>query len=108
MKKIRFFWCLICAASLVACLMLPVAAADISATNGSHSVDAAFPLSESKKLLDTSKAVILYERNSDTMVYAWNPDEKIYPASMTKIMTCLLSLEILDTSSKIEVTGTPS
>ena len=36
-------------------------------------------------------------------VLSMNPDEKIYPASMTKIMTCLLSLEILDTSSKIEV-----
>ncbi len=93
MKKIRCFWCLMCAASLIACLLLPVAATDVSVTNGCHSVDAAIPLSESQKLLDTSKAVILYERNSDTMVYAWNPDEKIYPSSMVKLMTALVALE---------------
>ena len=93
MKKIRGFWCILCAVSLMACLFLPAAAVDISVTSGCHSVDAAVPLSESKKLLDTSKAVILFERNSDTMVYAWNPDEKIYPSSMVKLMTALVALE---------------
>ncbi len=38
-------------------------------------------------------AVMLYEINSGTMVYAKNIDEVRYPASITKVMTCLLALE---------------
>ena len=45
----------------------------------------------------------VYDKTTGFIVLSMNPDEKIYPASMTKIMTCLLSLEILDASSKIEV-----
>lgn len=93
MKIIRGFCGIVSIIALIVCLFLPVAAADISVSSGCHSVDAAMPLSESNKLLDTSKAVILYERNSDTMVYAWNPDEKIYPSSMVKLMTALVALE---------------
>ena len=45
----------------------------------------------------------VYDKTTGYIVLSMNPDDKIYPASMTKIMTCLLSLEILDTSSKVEV-----
>lgn len=39
------------------------------------------------------KAALLYEINSDTMVYANNIDAQVYPASLTKVMTCLVALE---------------
>ena len=52
------------------------------------------------------KSYCVYDKTTGYIVLSQNPDEKIYPASMTKIMTCLLSLEILDTSSKIEVSKT--
>ena len=48
----------------------------------------------------------VYDKTTGYIILSMNPDEKIYPASMTKIMTCLLSLEYLDTSSKIEVSKT--
>ena len=48
----------------------------------------------------------VYDKTTGYIVISMNPDERIYPASMTKIMTCLLSLELLDTSAKIEVTAT--
>ncbi len=92
MKLIRFFSLILC----VLCLLPQVSAAgaeDISVSSGSHSVDAAVALSENKKLLATSKAVVLYETNSDTMVYGWNLDDKIYPASMVKLMTAIVALE---------------
>lgn len=38
-------------------------------------------------------AALLYEMNSGTILYAQNMDEQVYPASLTKIMTCLLALE---------------
>lgn len=71
----------------------PAQAADISVSGGCHSVDAASPLDESGKLVDTSKAVMVYELKSDTLIYTYNPDATIYPASMVKIMTALVALE---------------
>lgn len=40
-----------------------------------------------------AKAAILIDMNTDRTVYEKNIDERIYPASLTKIMTCLLALE---------------
>ena len=48
----------------------------------------------------------VYDKTTGYIVISMNPDDRIYPASMTKIMTCLLSLELLDTSAKITVSKT--
>lgn len=40
-----------------------------------------------------AKAAILMEASTGTVLYAKNIDERLYPASTTKIMTCLLAIE---------------
>lgn len=40
-----------------------------------------------------AKAAILIDMNTGRTVYEKNIDERVYPASLTKIMTCLLALE---------------
>ena len=45
----------------------------------------------------------VYDKTTGYIVISMNPDDRIYPASMTKIMTCMLSLEYLDTAAKITV-----
>ena len=45
----------------------------------------------------------VYDKTTGYIVISMNPDDRIYPASMTKIMTCLLSLELLETSAKLIV-----
>ena len=53
-------------------------------------------LNDFGQYLDTTvqaRAAALVELNSDTLVYGMNLDEKVYPASLTKIMTCMLALE---------------
>lgn len=106
MKKIRTL-CL-CFGLLLAlsALVSPVQAksADQSVQNGCHSVDASMQLSDEGKLVETSKAVIIYELNSDTMIYTWNPDTQIYPASMVKLMTALVALENAELTDKVVVT----
>ena len=47
----------------------------------------------------------VYDKTTGYIVISMNPEDRIYPASMTKIMTCLLSLELLDTSEKITVSA---
>lgn len=83
-----------------------VGTGDSSVVSGSHSLYAQIPVWGSDKLLDTAKASILYELNSDTLVYAWNPDVQLHPASLVKIMTCLLALENCELTEKVTVTST--
>ena len=97
MKKFRFLGWLLALAGLLSCLAggVPALAAvtDESVTRGCHSPEAALPLSEEGKLTETAKAVLVYELNSDTFVYGYNPDGRIYPSSMVKLMTALVALE---------------
>lgn len=104
MKKFRIICLLLC---LLTVLQLPVAGAnpvDESVSGGSHSVDAARPLMSNEKLLETSKAVFLFERNSDTLVYAYNADQVIDPAGMPKLMTALITVEEGNLSDIVTVT----
>ena len=41
----------------------------------------------------TAQAAIVMEANTGTILYAKNIHEELYPASTTKIMTCLLAVE---------------
>ena len=36
------------------------------------------------------------DHNSGEILYEYNPDKEIYPASMTKIMTTIIVFELLD------------
>ena len=51
-----------------------------------------------------AKAVLLADLETGNILYAKNPDEKIYPASTTKMMTALLAIESCSLSD--QVTGT--
>ncbi len=94
MKKLRMIWGILVFALLLSLASQAVAAQQNSAvTSGCHSVDALRSLMPGDKLLETSKAVLVYERGSDTLVYGYNTDQKIYPSSMVKLMTALVALE---------------
>ena len=92
---------------LIQCVSLPVAAIQNTpiVTDGCQTIDAAKALESQQKLAETAKAVVVYERNSGTMVYNWNADGKIYPASMVKLMTALVALDGTDISQKVMVTN---
>ncbi|MBR2897639.1 MAG: D-alanyl-D-alanine carboxypeptidase [Oscillospiraceae bacterium] len=50
-----------------------------------------------------AKAAMLIERNSGEILFEQNADEKVYPASLTKIMTALLILENCRLTDRITV-----
>ncbi len=81
-------------------------AGDSSVSSGCHSINAMSPLWGSSKLLETAGAAMLYELESETVLYAWNPDVQIFPAALVKIMTCLLALENGNLEDEIVVTST--
>lgn len=93
MKKLRVL-CLLLALLMV--VAVPVSAETEMLENGCVSLQAQKPLDGSEKKLDTAKAAILYELDSKTLVYAYQPDLRIDPSGMNKIMTALLALENAD------------
>ena len=48
------------------------------------------------ELAANAKSAILIERDTGTVLYDKNADERLSPASMTKIMTMLLIMEAID------------
>ena len=53
-----------------------------------------------------AKAAALVEVNTGTIIYGYRLDERLYPASLTKIMTCMLALEYGDPDDILTVSGT--
>lgn len=108
MKKIRFLGLLLAFVVAISCLAGPspvlAAGTDDSVTRGCHSPDAAMPLSDSGKLTETANAVLIYELNSDTFLYGYNQDARIYPSSMVKLMTALVALENGNLEDEVTVT----
>lgn len=51
-----------------------------------------------------AKAAIVIDANSGDVIYAMNPDEKMYPAGTSNIMTAIVALENTNLSDYIEVT----
>lgn len=50
-----------------------------------------------------AKAAMLIELNSNTLVYEYQKDLPLYPASLTKIMTCMLAIEYGKASDVVTV-----
>ena len=55
--------------------------------------DAVFADNGRDDITPLSKAAILYEETSDTVIYEKNKDMQLTPASMTKVMTAIIVLE---------------
>lgn len=106
---ICLFLCLIVTLSAT---FMPVSATQVqldsqtqsAAYNSSYSTDAQVGILGSEQLIENAKAVFLYETNSDTLMYAWNPDEQMIPSSLVKIMTALLAIEKGTLSDAVTVT----
>lgn len=50
-----------------------------------------------------SEAAVLIDAKSGVMLYGKNPDEKLYPASITKIVTGIIAIETTDPSEIVTV-----
>ena len=77
---------------------------DISANVGYQGIDAQNTYLGPQKLVDNVGAALLYELNSDTLMYLWNADQKVYPSSLVKIMTALIAVEKGNLDATVTVT----
>ena len=106
MKKIRKLCLIMAVLMLVQWVPVHVMAegSNNAVDQGCISLDGQRPLAGSDQLLDTAESVILYELGSDILIYAWNPDERLDPSGMNKIMTALLALELTAPEDLVTVT----
>ena len=90
------------AASFIAAVLMVCSVALFATPAATVSADVGQPEIPVPALSDVHcKSYCVYDKTTGYIVLSMNPDDKIYPASMTKIMTCMLSLEYLDTSAKL-------
>lgn len=121
MKKIRSISLVLCMAYLLSCIISPVWATGETAPegssptestplptvvqeslpfgtvciqNGCRTINGQIALDGSMPMLETAKAVFVYETTTDTVVYSYNPDVKLAPGSLAKIMGALLAVEL--------------
>lgn len=112
MKKTNISALLLAALLLIQLLCAPVSAvtaepaadaqADAQTASDNSAGDAAAEadsvpedqlLSSREQFSVAAKAALLIDLNTNRVVYEQDADERIYPASLTKIMTCLIALE---------------
>lgn len=133
MKKNKFLSGLLCLLIFLQCLMIPVSATGFSETvptevgfsaaslpvptetedpmfgtvciqNGCRTINGMNPLAGSDPRLATAQSVFLYEVNTDTVVYAYNPDTKVHPGTLAKILLSMIVLENCELEDEVTVT----
>ena len=119
MKKTKFFSLLFAVLMLLQLLALPVFSAAAEAEPGQDEAQAAGDtaaaeddsvpedqlLSSRASFSVAAKSALLIDLNTGRVVYEQDADERIYPASLTKIMTCLLALENGNLSDVVTVSA---
>lgn len=95
------------ASCLIICLLISIiwsplqvnaVPVDLQPAYSWNTLDASVSVLGNNKLTDNAISAVLYEINSDTLLYDWNADEQLYPASMVKILTALIAIEKGDLS----------
>lgn len=84
------------------CLLLMITLLPVCLADDAGIVDTWEPIEESDvtvfngALEVPAPSVILVERSTGTVLYEKNADERLYPASVTKVMTLLLTMEAIE------------
>lgn len=134
MKKIKCFSLLLSLSLFLQCVFLPVFAAETQDTaqateatdamqggssevsqadmpfgtasiqNGCRTIEGMVPLAGSEKKLDTAQSAFLFEVNTGTVVYSYNPDAKVHPGVLAKIVLAMVVLENCELDDVVTVT----
>lgn len=112
MKKTSIISLILCFFILLGYFYLPVqgventdnsTTVDLSVSSGTHSVDASVTVLGNQQITDNAKSVILYETNTETLMYGYNMDERVFPSSLVKILTALIAIEKGDLTQVVTV-----
>lgn len=77
----------------------------ICVQKGCHTIEGMVPLAGSDRKVDTAQAAFLYEVTTDTVVYSLNPDMKMAPGSLAKIVNVFVALKTCSLEDKVTLTS---
>lgn len=80
-----------------------VAFGSLPTSSGCRTIDGRVPLGGSDRMLESAQAAFVYELNTQSVIYGFNPDLKLYPGSMLKILTALIAIEESSLSEPVRV-----
>ena len=80
-----------------------LSADDISVVNGCRTLEGMYPLGGSDRMLETAQAAFVYEINTQTVIYSYNPDLRVYPGVLTKMVTALVTLDYCSMDEEVTV-----
>ncbi len=75
----------------------------LSTTSGCRTIDGRIPLGGSDKMFDTAQAALIYEMNTETMIYGYNPDLRLAPGALLKLLTALIAVEECSLDEQVTV-----
>lgn len=130
MKKFRHLSLFLCLMLLLQCIALPVGAMEttlpeqapmetagetippetepvfgtVCIRKGCRTINGMVPLGGSDRRLETAQAAFLYEMDTETVVYSYNPDVKLHPGTLAKLVFSLIVLETCDLDEVVTVT----
>lgn len=61
--------------------------------SGCRTINAQVPLGGSDRKVDTAITAFIYERNTGTVLYAYNPDMEMQPGTFSKIVAAIVAIE---------------
>lgn len=120
MKKFAFLSLLLALVLLLQGVALPAAATsstdpiptgtepaapvgDITVITGCKTIDGMIPLGGNDRMLETAQSAFIYERNTDTVLYSYNPDLRLAPGSLIKVLTALIAIERCSLDEEVTV-----
>ena len=62
-------------------------------TNGCRTIEGMVPLSGNERRLQSAQGIMVFETKTKTVVYSYNPDLKLSPGTLTKLVTALVVLD---------------
>ncbi len=115
MKKMKVLSFLLCLLLIVQCIPVQVRATElpdsefsleelfqqpqtvpfgsVQVEKGCRTIEGKAPLAGSGVLLETAQAAFLYEMDTETVIYSYNPDVEMAPGSLTKLVTGYIVLQ---------------
>lgn len=114
MKKISWFNMFLCLLMVCQLLLLPVCATevtpsetdaaaasgytaeqlgDVTVTSGCRTIEAQVPLGGSNRVAKTAQAAFIFEVNTNTVIHSYNPDLKLSPGVLAKLVTAIVAIE---------------
>ena len=111
MKKYKLHIVLLCIVLLFQCISVPAFASQTEEstatqetteppifgtaciTNGCRTIEGMVPLSGNERRLESAQGVFVFDTKTKTVVYSYNPDLKLSPGNLTKLVTALVVLD---------------